>query len=79
MDEGEPAKVHLLHEAMEKWGKGKVELGGGRLVVDASPETILELMKIQSGFPGTVKALRVEEPTLDLVYEQLIGVEQGVA
>jgi Cu-processing system ATP-binding protein len=67
------AKVALLRDAMQKWGKGRVELVGDRLVVDASPDTVLELMTIQSGFPGVVRGLRVEEPTLDLVYERLIG------
>ena len=69
----EPARVALLRDAMQKWGKGRVELAQDRLVVDASPESVLELMTIQSGFPGVVRGLRVEEPTLDLVYERLIG------
>ena len=58
-------------------GEGWIEQARQR--IEASPESILELMKIQSGFPGTVKGLRVEEPTLDLVYERLIGVDRGVA
>jgi Cu-processing system ATP-binding protein len=73
----EPAKVALLRNALQKWGKGRVELAQDRLIVDASPDTILELMTIQSGFPGVVRGLRVEEPTLDLVYEKLIGTVQA--
>jgi hypothetical protein len=73
----EPAKVVLLRDAMQKWGKGRVELAQDRLIVDASPDAVLELMTIQSGFPGVVRGLRVEEPTLDLVYEKLIGTAQA--
>jgi Cu-processing system ATP-binding protein len=68
----EPARVALLREAMEKWGKGPVESAPDRLIVDVSSDSVLELMTIQSGFAGVVRGLRVEEPTLDLVYEKLI-------
>jgi len=73
VDESEPAKVQLLRDAMTHWGKGRVELEDGRLSVEVPPESVLELMQIQSGFPGTVRGLRVEEPTLDLVYDELLG------
>lgn len=68
------ARVRLLCEAMEKWGKGRVERRDGIVGVEVAPEAILELMEIQSGFPGTVRGLRVEEPTLDIVYDRLLGV-----
>jgi Cu-processing system ATP-binding protein len=73
VDEAEPSKVQLLRDAMQHWGKGDVTLRDGRLVVEVAPDAVLELMQIQSGFPGTVRGLRVEEPTLDLVYEELLG------
>ena len=38
----------------------------------ASDET-LALVEIQSGFPGVVCGIRVEEPTLDVVYDKLLG------
>jgi len=72
VDEGD-ARVPLLCEAMTKWGKGRVERHADRLVAEVDAEAILELMEIQSGFPGTVRGLRVEEPTLDLVYDKLLG------
>jgi hypothetical protein len=28
---------------------------------------------IQTGFPGVVSGIRVEEPTLDVVYDTLLG------
>ena len=73
VDEADPGRVRLLCEAMTKWGKGDVQLRNGRVRVDVAPETILELMEIQSGFPGAVRGLRVEEPTLDVVYDKLLG------
>jgi Cu-processing system ATP-binding protein len=71
-DDDDP-KVALLCDAMTKWGKGSVERAPGRLIVEVSPDSILEVMEIQSGFPETVRSLRVEEPTLDLIYEKLLG------
>jgi Cu-processing system ATP-binding protein len=73
VDETEPGKVQLLHDAMQQWGKGDVAHVEGRLIVEVAPDAVLELMQIQSGFPGTVRGLRVEEPTLDLVYDELLG------
>jgi Cu-processing system ATP-binding protein len=66
-------RVGLLSDAMTKWGKGRVERTPGRLIVEVTPDSILEVMEIQSGFPETVRSLRVEEPTLDLVYDRLLG------
>jgi len=71
-DDDDP-KVELLCDAMTKWGKGHVERAPGRLIVEVTPDSILEVMKIQSGFSETVRSLRVEEPTLDLVYDKLLG------
>lgn len=61
-----------LHEAIMSWGKGSVKLARGQLLVEVSPDELLELMRIQSDFPQAVRALRVEEPTLDMVYEKLL-------
>jgi Cu-processing system ATP-binding protein len=66
-------KVGLLCDAMTKWGKGRIVRTPGRLIVEVTPDSILEVMEIQSGFPETVRSLRVEEPTLDLVYDKLLG------
>ena len=67
-------RIELLCGAMEKWGRGRVERLEGRLAVDVPADSILDLMEIQSGFAGAVRGLRVEEPTLDLVYEKLLEV-----
>jgi Cu-processing system ATP-binding protein len=67
-------RIEVLCEAMEKWGRGRVERLEGRLCVEVAAESILDLMEIQSGFAGAVRGLRVEEPTLDLVYEKLLEV-----
>ena len=74
VDEEDEARVALLCEAITKWGKGRVERGAGRVGVEVAPDSILEVMEIQSGFSGTVRGLRVEEPTLDVVYDKLLGV-----
>ena len=38
----------------------------------SSPDGILELVDLQGQYPGAVKGLRVEEPTLDIVYDALL-------
>jgi Cu-processing system ATP-binding protein len=70
----EEDRIDVLCGAMEKWGRGHVERLEGRLCVEVPAESILDLMEIQSGFAGAVRGLRVEEPTLDLVYEKLLEV-----
>jgi Cu-processing system ATP-binding protein len=61
-----------LHEAITSWGRGSVKLDRGQLRVEVAPADLLELMRIQSRFPHAVRALRVEEPTLDMVYEKIL-------
>lgn len=68
----EGSEIQRLHAALTGWGKGIVRLSDEQLVVEVSPGAILELMKIQGAFPGTVRGLRVEEPSLDMVYERLL-------
>ncbi len=68
------AKVQLLCEAMRKWGKGRIERVGDRILAEVAANETLELVEIQSGFPGVVRGIRVEEPTLDVVYDKLLGV-----
>jgi len=67
------ARVELLCEAMRKWGKGNIERREDRILCELPQNAILELIEIQSGFPGLVAGIRVEEPTLDLVYDELLG------
>jgi Cu-processing system ATP-binding protein len=67
------AKVELLCEAMRKWGKGRIERVGDRILAEVAANETLELVEIQSGFPGVVRGIRVEEPTLDVVYDKLLG------
>jgi Cu-processing system ATP-binding protein len=67
-------KVELLCEAMRKWGKGRIERVGDRILAEVAADETLELVEIQSGFPGVVRGIRVEEPTLDVVYDKLLGV-----
>jgi Cu-processing system ATP-binding protein len=68
------AKVELLCEAMRKWGKGRIERVGDRILAEVAANETLELVEIQGGFPGVVRGIRVEEPTLDVVYDKLLGV-----
>jgi Cu-processing system ATP-binding protein len=67
-------RVELLCAAMRKWGKGRIERVGDRVLAEVPADATLELVEIQSGFPGTVQGIRVEEPGLDLVYDKLLGV-----
>jgi len=67
------AKVELLCAAMRKWGKGRIERDGERILAEVAADETLELVEIQSGFPGVVSGIRVEEPTLDVVYDKLLG------
>jgi Cu-processing system ATP-binding protein len=67
------ARVELLCDAMRKCGKGRIERVDDRILAEVASDAILELVEIQSGFPGVVVGIRVEEPTLDLVYDQLLG------
>jgi Cu-processing system ATP-binding protein len=69
------ARVDLLCDAMRKWGKGSIEREEGGILAEVAQESILELVEIQSGFPGVVAGIRVEEPTLDLVYDKLLNDE----
>jgi Cu-processing system ATP-binding protein len=66
-------RIELLCQAMQKWGKGRIERCDDRILVELASEEVLELVDIQAGFPGVVSGLRVEEPTLDIVYDKLVG------
>jgi len=75
VDDHEP-EGRQLREAIAAWGHGRVTTTGQALRVEVSPEELLELMRIQSRFPKAVRGLRVEEPTLDMVYEKLLEAEE---
>jgi Cu-processing system ATP-binding protein len=68
-------KVDLLCNAMRKWGRGRIEAMKGRVLVEVPSDAILEIVDIQGGFPGVVSGIRVEEPTLDRVYDRLLGAD----
>lgn len=71
--QAQDAKVELLCQAMRKWGKGRIERVGDRILAEVASNETLELVEIQSGFPGVVRGIRVEEPTLDVIYDKLLG------
>jgi Cu-processing system ATP-binding protein len=71
--EAPDAKVELLCEAMRTWGKGRIERVGDRILAEVASEETLALVEIQSGFPGVVRGIRVEEPTLDIIYDKLLS------
>ena len=66
-------KVELLCDAMRKWGRGRIERSDDQILAEVPSDAILEMVKIQSQFPGVVVGIRVEEPTLDLIYDKLLG------
>jgi Cu-processing system ATP-binding protein len=73
--EASDSRIDLLCDAMRKWGKGTIERHEGSVLAEVSEDSILELVEIQSGFPGLVTGMRVEEPTLNLVYDKLLNDE----
>jgi len=72
----EERRIGALRAALEKWGRGRVERLPDRIAVEIDAEAILELMEIQGRFADAVRGLRVEAPTLDLVYEALLGTRE---
>jgi Cu-processing system ATP-binding protein len=70
---GRETRVERLCSVLERWGHGSVERVGDRIRIDVPADDVLELMKLQAGFPGVVVGIRVEEPTLDLVYSEILG------
>jgi Cu-processing system ATP-binding protein len=67
------ARLSLLCDAMRNWGRGRIEQLDDGILAEVPPDAILEMMKIQGSFPGVVAGIRVEEPTLDRVYDRLLG------
>ncbi|MDH4016902.1 MAG: ABC transporter ATP-binding protein [Actinomycetota bacterium] len=61
-----------LTEAIEGLASARVEAIDDRLICEVQHDAMLELVETQGRFPGTVKSLRVEEPTLDIVYDHLL-------
>jgi len=71
---GAPAeRVGALCDALATWGRGRIERGEDVVDVEVAAADLLELLAIQGRFAGVVGGLRVEEPTLDLVYASLVG------
>jgi len=50
----------------------RVEPGPGRVAVEVAPHQLLNVLDVRSRMADSVQALRVEEPGLDAVYEQLL-------
>jgi len=66
-------RASTLCQVLERWSGGHVERVGDRIRIDVPADDVLELMKLQGGFPGVVTGVRVEEPTLDAIYAQILG------
>ena len=60
-----------------RWGRGSVERGPDRVVVEVRPDDLLGLMDIRAAHPEGVEGLRVEEPGMDEVYEHLLRADEG--
>ena len=69
------ADIDLLCNAMRERGKGRVERVGDRVLAETGSNQTLELLEIQSGFPGVVRGIRIEEPALEAVYDKLLGAD----
>lgn len=62
-----------LVEAVEGWSVGRVTRVNGSLKADVPSSSLVELLDLRARFPKAITGLRVEEPTLEQVYEELIG------
>ena len=71
--EAAEARVELLCQALSSWGRGHFERRSDGILCEVPQDAILELVEVQSGFAGVVTGIRVEEPTLDRVYDKLLG------
>ena len=69
--------ARALVEALERWGRGSVERHGQELDVTCGQDALLELMDVRGQFRDTVVRLRVEEPSLEVVYERLLEEKEG--
>ena len=66
-------QAEALVERVQRWDGGLgVSRSGGVLGVEVEPGRLLSLLELRAGFPEAVRAVRVEEPGLDMVYEHLL-------
>ncbi len=61
-----------LCEALDALPHVSVVEEDDRVICEVPPDAMLELFETQGRHPGAVKSLRVEEPTLDVVYDALL-------
>ena len=66
--------VDALVEATRSMAGASVVIDDGWLRVEMAPDSLLPLMDIRGRFPSAVIAMRVEEPSLDVVYERFLEV-----
>ena len=67
------ARVVALCDALARLAPRGIERLGHRVRADVAADAVVEIVEILSRFPGVVVGIRVEEPTLDLVYGSLLG------
>ena len=72
---GDATDVQGFVQAVDGWGGGSTSRCNGALNVSLRGNALLELMDIRASYPGCVTGIRVEEPTLEQVYRQLLEVE----
>ena len=76
MDEATRSSAEGLQDAIVEMAQGDVQRLDDRLVCEVPQAAILELISMQARFPGVVTGVRVEEPTLDVVYDALLRFER---
>ena len=66
--------VQQLVAALNDWPGGRLDLreNGAPLVVELEAGQLIGMMEIAAQHKGAVQSIRVEEPTLDVVYEKLL-------
>jgi Cu-processing system ATP-binding protein len=67
-----------LAARVSEWNEeAAVVLDGGELTVEVRAAELVALMDLRAATPGAVTAMRVEEPGLDVVYEQLLAAAEA--
>lgn len=74
LGETEPAVVEGFVERIGRWGRcASLERRNGALYATVAPADLLDLVELQRDHALALRALRVEEPNMDAVYDELVS------
>lgn len=64
--------AHALTQTLQGWERCTVTASPSHLCATLADRDLLEFLALQSLHPGALRHIRIEEPTLDQVYEKLL-------